>query len=96
VTLPAIGSTICLVDDAATTGRVIGYDLLKVLVIWDGETEVETWDPADLAPWSCSTCDGSGTVEVGPDCSKPPSLCCGGCFRTEPCPECGEDTCDDS
>lgn len=36
----------------------------------------------------CETCGGEGTIEVGPDCNKPPSECCGGCYRTEGCPDC--------
>lgn len=42
------------------------------------------------APSVCSTCDGSGRVESGPICNRPPSDCCGGCFTDVPCPDCGQ------
>ena len=36
----------------------------------------------------CKDCDGEGTYEYGPVCSKPASMCCGGCFETMKCEEC--------
>lgn len=52
----------------------------------EGEDDVE-----DEAEQECSECGGEGVVEVGPECNVPISECCGGCFRSEPCPECGEE-----
>jgi len=37
----------------------------------------------------CSECNGSGTYNVGPDCSMPASMCCGGCYTEVECEECG-------
>jgi hypothetical protein len=36
----------------------------------------------------CNECYGSGTYEVGPECSMPSSMCCGGCYRTVECDKC--------
>lgn len=36
----------------------------------------------------CEECDGEGIIEIGPECSRPASLCCGGCYREERCEEC--------
>tara|TARA_R110001606_G_scaffold287110_1_gene435262 strand:+ start:145 stop:492 length:348 start_codon:yes stop_codon:yes gene_type:complete len=36
----------------------------------------------------CPDCDGEGYAEIGPDCSKPASECCGGCYTTQECPGC--------
>ncbi len=38
----------------------------------------------------CSECDGEGFVELDVShlCSKPISVCCGGCTRKVPCTEC--------
>lgn len=36
----------------------------------------------------CTECDGEGTVEIGPTCWKPASMCCGGCYETHRCEEC--------
>ena len=43
----------------------------------------------------CKTCKGEGVIEYGPECNKPMSQCCGGCFREEPCPDCGDENFDD-
>jgi hypothetical protein len=43
----------------------------------------------------CQECSGKGYVEVGPECSKPASSCCGGCYHNERCESCnglGEET----
>lgn len=37
---------------------------------------------------TCEMCVGHGWVEVGPECDKPASMCCGGCYRKEKCDEC--------
>ena len=36
----------------------------------------------------CQECGGEGTVEVGPVCFKPASMCCGGCYQTHKCEDC--------
>jgi hypothetical protein len=36
----------------------------------------------------CSECYGDGTVEVGPVCSMPASMCCGGCTEIYQCETC--------
>lgn len=36
----------------------------------------------------CSNCDGSGIVEMGPQCDKPSSMCCGGCVQDTTCEIC--------
>lgn len=36
----------------------------------------------------CKECFGSGTYEVGPNCSMPASSCCGGCYETIRCEMC--------
>jgi len=36
----------------------------------------------------CSECYGNGYVDVGPECDKPASMCCGGCYRKEKCDNC--------
>ena len=36
----------------------------------------------------CLCCNGEGTEEIGPDCSRPASSCCGGCFMQVECEEC--------
>ncbi len=33
----------------------------------------------------CQECYGEGYVEVGPICSKPASMCCGGCYQRVEC-----------
>jgi hypothetical protein len=33
----------------------------------------------------CPECYGNGYYEVGPECNRPASNCCGGCYRQEPC-----------
>jgi hypothetical protein len=35
----------------------------------------------------CVTCLDEGTIETL-DCTKPASICCGGCYKTIPCPDC--------
>lgn len=35
----------------------------------------------------CMHCD-NGTQSIGPECSRPASDCCGGCFRDVECDEC--------
>ena len=37
---------------------------------------------------TCNECDGRGYVEVGPECDRPASMCCGGCYSKEKCDEC--------
>jgi len=39
----------------------------------------------------CSECYGEGKVEVGPQCFKPASECCGGCYETHTCHVCKGD-----
>jgi len=36
----------------------------------------------------CNECDGQGYVMIGPDCSLPASMCCGGCYKKVECDEC--------
>lgn len=36
----------------------------------------------------CDECYGSGSYEVGPLCTKPASMCCGGCYVTVTCDKC--------
>lgn len=36
----------------------------------------------------CKECFGSGTYEIGPNCSIPASSCCGGCYETIKCETC--------
>jgi len=36
----------------------------------------------------CNECSGQGYVEIGPDCDRPASMCCGGCFKKVECNEC--------
>lgn len=46
---------------------------------------------AELKMWVtllCKECDGKGSVEVGPTCTKPASMCCGGCYHDVKCEEC--------
>jgi len=33
----------------------------------------------------CLNCGGDGFIEVGPTCSKPASMCCGGCYKKIEC-----------
>ena len=37
----------------------------------------------------CKECSGEGYYEVGPDCNKPASMCCGGCYKRFECDNCG-------
>lgn len=37
----------------------------------------------------CAECDGEGGYYVGPECSYPPSMCCGGCYKPVECSVCG-------
>lgn len=52
--------------------------------------DVEEDEDEEAEP-ECATCGGDRVIEVGPECNAPISECCGGCFRSEPCPECGEE-----
>jgi hypothetical protein len=36
----------------------------------------------------CKECNGVGSFEYGPECSKPASNCCGGCYKTVQCSAC--------
>lgn len=36
----------------------------------------------------CEECDGDGYIEIGPECMKPASMCCGGCTKTVECEQC--------
>lgn len=36
----------------------------------------------------CPDCDGEGSVEVGPECNRPASQCCGGCYKDAQCGTC--------
>jgi hypothetical protein len=36
----------------------------------------------------CEDCNGKGTVEYGPVCGMPASMCCGGCYQTVICETC--------
>lgn len=36
----------------------------------------------------CEECDGEGFIEIGPECSYPASMCCGGCYRNVQCEHC--------
>jgi len=37
----------------------------------------------------CKECSGEGYNEVGPECNKPASMCCGGCYKRIECDNCG-------
>jgi hypothetical protein len=46
---------------------------------------------ATLKIWvtcDCPQCDGDGHYESGPECFKPASECCGGCYKTYQCETC--------
>jgi len=47
----------------------------------------------DGAERYCPTCRGEGFVEVDRRhaCTVPLEDCCGGCYDSEPCPDCGEE-----
>lgn len=49
------------------------------------------FDMGQFTAWqelnTCPECD-EGCVEIGPECSRPASNCCGGCFRKEKCETC--------
>ena len=36
----------------------------------------------------CKECFGSGYYEIGPECDKPASMCCGGCYKKVKCEKC--------
>lgn len=36
----------------------------------------------------CEHCEGEGTISIGPKCSYPASMCCGGCYEDIECDEC--------
>jgi hypothetical protein len=36
----------------------------------------------------CPECDGEGNHQIGPQCFKPSSDCCGGCYNLESCDAC--------
>ena len=36
----------------------------------------------------CPDCNGEGFHEIGPDCGKPASNCCGGCYHRVLCDSC--------
>lgn len=36
----------------------------------------------------CPECEGEGNREIGPECGRPASNCCGGCYHTEICENC--------
>ena len=36
----------------------------------------------------CEECDGEGYYDVGPECDKPASMCCGGCYENVECSIC--------
>ena len=36
----------------------------------------------------CEECNGEGRIEIGPECDRVASMCCGGCYREESCEEC--------
>lgn len=36
----------------------------------------------------CEECSGLGYVEIGPECDKPASMCCGGCYVKVECEKC--------
>jgi hypothetical protein len=38
--------------------------------------------------YECPECDGDGSCEIGPECGRPASNCCGGCYHTEVCKRC--------
>jgi hypothetical protein len=37
---------------------------------------------------NCPECEGEGSYEYGPECTRPASMCCGGCYKTARCEEC--------
>jgi len=39
----------------------------------------------------CEECNGKGSVEIGPECDRVASMCCGGCYREESCEECSSE-----
>jgi hypothetical protein len=36
----------------------------------------------------CEECNGDGHYDVGPECDKPASMCCGGCYENVECSIC--------
>lgn len=36
----------------------------------------------------CEECFGSGYYEIGPECDRPASMCCGGCYKKVKCEKC--------
>ncbi len=36
----------------------------------------------------CEDCYGQGYVMIGPDCDRPASMCCGGCYKKVECDKC--------
>lgn len=36
----------------------------------------------------CKECGGDGYLDVGPECDRPASMCCGGCYTTQVCEHC--------
>lgn len=36
----------------------------------------------------CEWCEGEGRVKIGPNCSMPASMCCGGCYEEVKCDKC--------
>jgi hypothetical protein len=56
------------------------YELLSVLE----DLAIEDFDIVQ----ECTDCYGEGECEVGPACSMPANMCCGGCYTTEVCYTC--------
>ena len=47
--------------------------------------------PLDFYDYECPECNGEGTIEYGPICYKPASMCCGGCYQETTCEVCSGD-----
>lgn len=55
------------------------------------EVEEETESCTCGRKWTCGKCEGTGSIESFVFCSKPASMCCGGCTRMTGCDQCGYD-----
>lgn len=42
----------------------------------------------------CEWCEGEGRVKIGPNCSMPASMCCGGCYEEVKCDKCNGTGCE--
>jgi hypothetical protein len=67
---------------------------IDCLMLFDDEKELGHISELEYYPKflefnQCQDCFGEGFIEVGPMCSKPASMCCGGCYTKIEC-ECDD------